>query len=163
MPYGAWGVKRPRAPDGTISAMPRRKAVNDWFAKYDNPMKEVVMGMRDAILDADPRIDECIKWQAPTFTYEGNLASFFPRSKQHASLMFHTGSKIPGTFKRLEGSGQGRTMKIDSLDELKKAKPELQKIVRAWCDWVEATKAAAKAKPKKKKPAANAKKSKKTR
>lgn len=129
--------------------MPRRREVDAWFAKYDNPMKPVVMAMRDAILAADKRIDECIKWQAPTFTYEGNLASFFPRSKQHASLMFHQGSKIPGKFSRLEGSGVGRHMKIASLEELDEARDQLTKIVRAWCDSREV--AAPKKKPAKKK------------
>ena len=41
--------------------------------------KDVVLRMRDIVLDADPRLDECIKWQAPTFTYKGNLASFYPK------------------------------------------------------------------------------------
>ena len=138
----------------------RNPDVDAWFERYDNPQKDLVQAVRAVILDADQRVTESIKWQAPTFTYLGNLASFVPRSKQHASLMFHTGSKIPGTFKRLEGEGQGRTMKIDSLAELKKATPELQKIVRAWCNWVEATKAA---KAAKKKPAAKKKKPKKKR
>src|SRR5688572_18865985 len=65
-------------------------------------MKDVVLRIREVILEADPRIEECIKWQAPTFTFEGNLASFFPKSKQHASLMFHQGALIPGS-----GSGSG--------------------------------------------------------
>lgn len=56
-------------------------------------MKPVVQRVRELVLAADPRIDECIKWQAPTFTYLGNLASFFPKSKQHASLMFHLGAQ----------------------------------------------------------------------
>jgi hypothetical protein len=120
--------------------MPRRKEVDAWFAKYESPMKAVVLGMRDAILAADSRIDECIKWAAPTFTYEGNLASFFPRSKQHASLMFHTGGSIPGKHPRLEGAGVGRVMKIASLEDLAAAKKELAAIVRAWCDSREATK-----------------------
>ena len=135
--------------------MPRRKVVDDWFAKYENPMKPVVAAMRDAILAADPRIDECIKWQAPTFTYEGNLASFFPRSKQHASLMFHQGASIPGKHPRLEGTGVGRTMKIATVEEVAKAKQEIAAIVKAWCDSREAkpkakpkAKAKAKAKPK---------------
>lgn len=85
--------------------VPRDKTVDAWFAKYDNPMKDVVMRMREIILAVDPRIDECIEWQAPTFTYKGNLASFFPKSKQHASLMFHVGAKIPGKHPRLEGTG----------------------------------------------------------
>jgi uncharacterized protein YdhG (YjbR/CyaY superfamily) len=49
-------------------------------------MKAVVERIRAIVLAADPRIDECITWQAPTFMYRGNLARFFPKSKQHASL-----------------------------------------------------------------------------
>ncbi|HEY8211761.1 MAG TPA: hypothetical protein VIG99_29965 [Myxococcaceae bacterium] len=29
-------------------------------------------------------------WQTPTFCFQGNLASFNPKSKQHVSLMFQT-------------------------------------------------------------------------
>lgn len=35
----------------------------------------MVQRIRDIVLGADPRIDERIEWPAPTFTYEGNLAS----------------------------------------------------------------------------------------
>ena len=133
--------------------MKRNPEVDAWFERYENPMKDVVMRMREIILGADPRIGECIKWQAPTFTFEGNLASFFPKSKQHASLMFHQGAKIPGTFKRLEGSGDtGRVMKIGSLAEADNAKAELEKIVRAWCAW-RTSEAKPKPKPKPKRPA----------
>jgi uncharacterized protein YdhG (YjbR/CyaY superfamily) len=119
--------------------MGRRKEVDAWFARYDNPMKDVVERIRAIMLGADNRLDECIKWQAPTFTYLGNLASFFPKSKQHASLMFHTGAKIPGTHPRLEGSGQtSRVMKIADLAEANAAKSDIEKIVRAWCEWREA-------------------------
>jgi hypothetical protein len=119
--------------------MPRQPEVDAWFERYDNPMKDVVQRMREILLDADPRVDECIKWQAPTFTYKGNIASFFPKSKQHASLMFHQGAKIPGTFPRLEGGGDtGRFMKIADLAEAEAARDELQSVVRAWCDWRDA-------------------------
>jgi hypothetical protein len=118
--------------------MGKNKEVEAWFARYDNPMKDVVLEMRSIILGADKRMEECIKWQAPTFTYLGNLASFYPKSKQHASLMFHTGAKIPGKFPRLEGSGAtARVMKIGSVAEAKRAKAELVKIVKAWCGWRE--------------------------
>ena len=119
--------------------MPRRPEVDAWFERYDNPMKDVVQRVREIILDADARIDECIKWQAPTFTYQGNLASFYPKSRQHASLMFHVGAKIPGQHPRLEGTGDtSRVMKIGSLEEAETARPELETIVHAWCDWREA-------------------------
>src|ERR1043165_7820785 len=99
-------------------------------------MKEVVLRLREIVIDADTRIDECIKWQAPTFTFMGNLASFFPKSKQHASLMFHVGAKIPGKHPRLEGTGDtGRVMKIRDVAEANAAKKDLEALVRAWCDW----------------------------
>ena len=133
--------------------MPRRKEVDAWLARYENPMKDVVLRVREILLAADPRLDECIKWQAPTFTFNGNLASFFPRSKQHASLMFHTGAKIPGKHPRLEGtSATGRIVKLASVAEANAAKRDLVAIVKAWIAW----KAAPAKKPvAKKKPAAN--------
>jgi hypothetical protein len=115
------------------------KEVDAWFKTYENPKKDVVMRVREIVLGADPRIEETIKWQAPTFAYKGNLASFYPKSKEHASLMFHVGAKIPGTYPRLEGTGDtSRVMKIATVTEANKARPELERIVRAWCDWREA-------------------------
>jgi hypothetical protein len=116
--------------------MPRSKEVDAWFKKYQNPMKPVVERIRAIVLDADPRIEECIKWQAPTFVYRGNLASFFPKSKQHASLMFHTGAKIPGKHPLLEGDGDtSRVMKIGSIEEADSAQRDIERVARAWCEW----------------------------
>jgi hypothetical protein len=116
--------------------MPRQPDVDAWFERYDNPMKPVVQRIREIVLDADPRIDECIKWQAPTFTYRGNLASFYPKSKQHASLLFHLGAQIPGDHPRLEGSGDtSRVLKVGSLEEAEAARADLEALVRAWIGW----------------------------
>jgi hypothetical protein len=121
---------------GAVAGKRRSEEVDAWFARYDNPKKDVVMRIREIVLAADPRIEESIKWQAPTFSYNGNLASFYPKSKEHASLMFHTGAKIPGTHRRLEGSGQtSRVMKIATVAEANKAKADIEEIVRAWCEW----------------------------
>lgn len=108
--------------------------VDGWFESYDNPMKPVVQRVREVILAADPRMLECIKWKSPTFTYEGNLASFNPRSKKHASLMFHTGARIPGAFPSLEGSGDtARYMKFADIEAVEAQRAELEAIVGAWC------------------------------
>lgn len=113
--------------------MGRAKEVEDWFERYENPMKAVVMRMREIILDVDPRVGECIKWQAPTFTFEGNIASFFPKSKQHASLMFHQGAMIPGQHAILEGGGEtGRFVKIASVDDANAKASALQAVIRSW-------------------------------
>ena len=109
--------------------------VASWLAKYDAPQKQLVLAVRKVILGADKRIGEAIKWQAPTFVYKGNLASFYPRSKAHVRLVFHTGAKIAGAFRSLEGTGDvSRVMKFLSADDLKAKTAELKRIVRAWCD-----------------------------
>ena len=121
--------------------MPRNKEVETWLAAYDNPMKDVVLRVREIVLAADPRIEECIKWKSPTFTFSGNLASFNPRSKKHASLMFHTGAAIPGEHPRLQGGGDtARYMTFADVAEAEAARPDLEAIVAAWCDWKSAAK-----------------------
>lgn len=107
--------------------------VDEWFAEYEHPAKEAMLAVR-AIIMNDDRITETIKWKSPTFMYEGNMASFNPRTKSHVSLMFHTGASIPGNHPRLEGGGDtARYMKFDDLEDVKNARGELAAVVEAWC------------------------------
>ncbi|MBN8612495.1 MAG: DUF1801 domain-containing protein [Deltaproteobacteria bacterium] len=116
--------------------MPKDAVVERWYRLWDNPMKPVALAMRDIILAADPRIEEQLKWQAPTFVFQGSLATFFPGAKKHASLMFHLGAKIPGRFPRLVGTGDtSRAMKIATVEDAEAAREELTAIVRSWCKW----------------------------
>lgn len=113
----------------------RNPEVDAWFDRYENPMKEVVLRTREVLLGADERIGETIKWSTPTFTYRGNLASFQPRAKQFASLLFHTGASIPGEHQILEGGGDvARYVRLADLEAVERASPELEAVVRAWCD-----------------------------
>ncbi len=119
--------------------MPKRPEVEQWLAGYNKPLKPLLLALRDIILAADARIDECIKWQTPTFTFNGNLASFNPRSKKHVSLMFHVGAMIPGSHPKLEGTGDSaRFMSFPDLAAIAAKKRDLVRIVRAWCDWQDA-------------------------
>jgi hypothetical protein len=108
--------------------------VDAWFTAYENPQKEVLLHMREAILASDARIEEAIKWKSPTFIYKGNIASFNPRARKHASLMFHTGATIPGEFPHLEGTGEvARYLTVSDLEQARELEPELVAIFRAWC------------------------------
>ena len=108
--------------------------VDQWFSEYEHPQKEAMLRVREIIL-SDDRITETIKWKSPTFMYEGNMASFNPRTKAHVSLMFHTGASIPGDHPRLEGGGEvARYMKFADLDDVEDAQSALEAITAAWCD-----------------------------
>ena len=107
--------------------------VDAWFDRYDNPQRDLVLAVRDAILAADERVTETIKWQAPTFMYRGNIASFYPKATKHVSLMFHRGAGLPDPTGLLEGEGDvSRVAKFADSDDLEHKRGALQAIVRAW-------------------------------
>ena len=109
--------------------------VDDWFADFEHPHKDAMLRVREIILGADDRMTESVKWSAPTFSFEGNLASFQPRTKKFVSLMFHRGSEIPGEHPRLEGDAAlVRVMRFDDLDDVEAKRQDLEAVVRAWCD-----------------------------
>jgi hypothetical protein len=113
----------------------RNPDVETWLERYDNPLKPLVVRVREILLDADPRLGEVVKWSTPTFVYKGNLASFQPRAKQFVSLLFHTGASIPGTHPLLEGGGDtARYARLSDADAIEANRPGLEAIVRAWCD-----------------------------
>ena len=113
----------------------RNPAVDTWFNGLDHPLKPLMLRVRRAILASDNRVSESIKWSTPTFSYNGDIASFIPKAKNFVSLLFHRGSEIPGRHPRLEGDSRlARTMRFANAQELEKYAPDLQKAIRAWCD-----------------------------
>ena len=111
----------------------RSPDVDAWFDSYDNPQRDLVLAVRQVVLDTDPRVSETIKWQAPTFTYRGNLASFYPKATKHVSLMFHTGASLPDPAGLLEGEGAtSRVAKFADAADLEAKTEALQGLVRAW-------------------------------
>jgi len=113
--------------------MPRNPDVDAWFAAKERPLADAMQRARRLILEADPRVTESIKWQTPTFSFGGNIASFNPAKKQ-VSLLFHRGAEIPGDHPRLVGDGRlARVMRFADLAEVEEAADELQAVIRAWC------------------------------
>jgi len=109
--------------------------VDAYLDELEHPLIAVMQAVRTAILEADGRMSETIKWKSPTFMYEGNLASINPRAKAHVSLMFHTGAQIPGDFPHLEGGGDtARYMRFADLDTVDSLRDELGAVVAAWCE-----------------------------
>jgi hypothetical protein len=108
--------------------------VDAWFEAGVHPLKDLMQEVRGAVLGADPRITESIKWKTPTFAFKGNIASINPQAKQFVSLMFHRGAEIPGDWPHLQGGGEiARYMRFNDSADLASQRDELQAIVRAWC------------------------------
>ena len=120
----------------TASSSRTSADVNAWFANKQHPQEPLMREVRDVILAADSRITGCIKWQCPTFVFEGNIVSINPQAKSFVSLMFHTGGKIPGSFPQLTGTGATcKYMRIENDDDLRAKQESITEVVRAWCAW----------------------------
>jgi hypothetical protein len=58
-------------------------------------LKEGIVGLRAAILDSNPAISEHIKWNAPSFTYDGiDRVTFRLQPSNRFQLIFHRGAKV---------------------------------------------------------------------
>ena len=65
--------------------------------------------------------------------YKGNIASFYMNTKQHVSLMFHTGASIPDKFKLLEGEGNvSRVAKFFDVKDIERKKKALRSLIKEW-------------------------------
>ena len=120
-------------------------AVDAWFERSSHPLIDTMRSVREVFL-SEPRVTECIKWQSPTFVYEGNIASIDPHAKQHVTVLFHRGAEIPGTHPLLAGgAGTARYARFADRRAVAAERAALKSVVRAWCDWKDAAKSPARA------------------
>ena len=85
------------------------------------------------ILATDERVSEEIKWQAPTFVYKGNIASFLPKPKKPVTLMFHQRASLDDPSRLLEGDGDtSRPAKFTSAEDLAAKRAALEALIPSW-------------------------------
>ena len=107
--------------------------VDKFMILKEHPLSDEINRVREIILGTDDRIEECIKWSSPTFTYKGNMASFFFNAKKFVSLMFHKGALISDKNKLLEGEGkEARVARFMDMEDIEKKKEALEDVVKSW-------------------------------
>lgn len=113
--------------------MNRNPKVDAYMEKLDNPQKEIWQKIRTIVLEVDPNMEEDIKWGAPTFIYQGNIATFNPRAKKFVNLTFHTGAFIDDPAGVLEGDAkEARVFRVTNADALEEKKAGLVAVIRNW-------------------------------
>lgn len=68
--------------------------VESFLAALEHPRKPEILALRRMILDADPRISEGIKWNAPSFRTSEWFATFHLRAKAGVQVILHFGAKV---------------------------------------------------------------------
>lgn len=70
------------------------KTHQEFLTKFDDERKQLVEALLRAITEACPTLTETIKWNAPTFCYDGkDRMTFMLHKKDRVGLILHTGAK----------------------------------------------------------------------
>ncbi len=110
----------------------RTEDVNDYMAKSDHPMNDVVEEVRKIIKGVNPDILEEVKWNAPSFSYKDYIATFNLRDKSQVHLIFHAKRTPEVKSELLEGNyPDGRRMTyFHGMEDVKAKRAELERIVK---------------------------------
>ena len=105
--------------------------VNEWMNKLDTQMKPAVNAVRKIIKTAGPKLNERIKWNAPSYYYKEDIVTFGPaRSKDKIILVFHHPNIVKISSSLLQGDYKDRRLVyFNSLSEIRSCKKELERII----------------------------------
>lgn len=72
------------------------KESNDYFLRYDEPVRSLFLFLRTLILAKDPDISEAVKYQMPFFCYKGKIFCYLWLHKKFMKpyIGFMEGNKI---------------------------------------------------------------------
>jgi len=122
--------------------------VNAYMADLKHPLKNVVAELRKIILSSDPSIGEEIKWNAPTFFFAGEMATFDPKEYRRylivfnlyqrdcIRLVFPSGARIGDKSGFLTGDyADGRRLALfPTIDEVRSKEATIRRVIRKWLD-----------------------------
>jgi hypothetical protein len=121
------------------------EAVSNYINEHPHDFAELINTIRQLILSSDSQIGEHIKWNSPSFFYDGPMEPFKPKEykrdlvvvntrKNIALLVFPTGDIIQKATAILEGTyTDGRRMiTFNNMYDIKNKGIELQKVIKEW-------------------------------
>lgn len=120
--------------------------VSEFINNLEHPLKEEIVMVRNIILSTDKKITEHIKWNAPSFCYEGeDRMTFNLHGKGFFRLVFHCGAKakdrntneplIVDTSGLLEWKAVDRAMmKFTDKKDVNAKEEKLKEIITKWLE-----------------------------
>jgi len=120
--------------------------VSEFMRKLEHPLKQEIEEVRSIILGVHPEISEHIKWNAPSYRYQGeDRLTFHLRGKDHFQLVFHCGAKVKaGTVEDplledhtglLQWKGPDRAIaRFTDMEDVMAKKRQLTEVIIKWLD-----------------------------
>ena len=126
------------------------KSVTEYIQKLDPDFARLVEAIRQLILSTDKEIGEQIKWNSPSFFYQGKMKPFDPKEykrdiivlnirKGIALLVFPTGAIINDATGILEGqyTDGRRLVTFTNTNDVAVKGKDLQKVIKQWLKLVD--------------------------
>lgn len=127
-----------------------QEQVSEHIQKLEPGLAQVVETLRQIILSTDSQISERIKWNNPSFYYNGEMLEFDPKEykrdlivmnlhKGRIMLVLPSGAKVNDQSGLLEGDYKdGRRIAIfKDLEDVQAKQGALQKIIQDWLTLME--------------------------
>jgi hypothetical protein len=118
--------------------------VDEFVESIKHPLQKELVALRKIISASEPMLTQQIKWNAPSFCFNGDDRITFNLSKPDAVLLiFHRGAKakkialkspiLKTNHELLEWPAPDRgVMKFKSMEDVTAVKAKLTKIVKDW-------------------------------
>lgn len=115
--------------------MNNTRKVDEFMSKLEHPLKAELEAVRSIVVNANPKIEEDVKWGGPSFFYKEDLATFNPRIKNYIALIFHKGELLNIKSDFLENATKGKVYaKFYSMDQVTANKELIEKMVNGWVE-----------------------------
>lgn len=106
--------------------------VKAWLKAIRHPLKKEVEAVREIIKNTSEKLQERIKWAAPSYYYKQDIVTFNAWAKDQVHLVFHYKPVEKIKSPLLEGDYDGRRMMyFNSMKEVEAGKKELERILNA--------------------------------
>ncbi len=140
-------------PSNTAGATPMKRSasapesVESLLASLEHPHKPAILLLRQILLQADPRIGEGVKWNAPSFRTSEYFATVHLRTKEGTGLILHFGAKkreravaadaIADPESLLVWLAEDRALvTFRDVDDLESKRSAFTDVVRQWIEQV---------------------------
>ncbi len=105
--------------------------VKEYMNKLEHPLKAEIEAIRMIIKNADKKIAERIKWNAPSYYYREDMVTFNPRTAKHVHLVFHHPAIVKINSALLEGDYKDRRMLyLADMEAVKANQKEIERIMK---------------------------------
>jgi hypothetical protein len=113
--------------------------IDHYMEKLQHPFKQEVERLRSIILNANPKLQERVKWNSPSFFYIKDLAAFNLRASGYVQIIFifYDGNMIEDPS-LLQGSWKDRReARFYSMVDIEAKQPALEQLVNNWVKLIE--------------------------